>query len=75
MNYKKGDVVMHTRRCGVCHRFADICRFHSGSALCPDCYGNFEEIDRITALDLEMRADALIDIALETIRLLELEQR
>jgi hypothetical protein len=73
--YKKGDV-MHTRRCGVCSRLNSICcYYHSESALCPECYENFEEIDRITVLNREMQKDALIDTALETIRLLELGQK
>lgn len=62
MTYEKGDT-MHTRQCGVCKtRSLQACRYHSGFALCPTCFDDFEEIDRLTTqrvVDLEQRVEAM----------------
>lgn len=62
MTYKKGDI-MHTKRCNVCRTLHEQeCRYYSGIALCPECFDNFEEIDRLTAqrmVDLEQRVEAM----------------
>lgn len=53
---------MHTRLCGVCSRLVKACRYHSGLALCPVCFDNFEEIDQLTTqrvADLEQRVETM----------------
>lgn len=62
MTYKKGDI-MHTKRCSVCHMLNEkACRYHSGFALCPECFDSFEEIDRLTTqrmVAMEQRVEAI----------------
>ncbi len=62
MTYEKGDT-MHTKQCDVCKTWSlEPCRYHSGFALCPTCFADFEEIDRLTTqrmVDLEQRVEML----------------